>query len=388
MVTNEPWLSNDSIPALMGNKGSHYMANEQYLSGKKILPHSKNQVKKAGESIRKSEGDIAIATEIIRDYRAAHLYPLTIIKNLVWKHSRKINTNAVIARRLKRLPTIIDKLQRKTLDGITPNSMSVTGMSDIGGCRVILENKQELLALNASLNQSRTTHRTKRVRDYLTNPKSTGYRGIHRIYDCYHNDHTHLWKGFTIEVQLRTKLQHLWATTIEVVDLCEGKALKTNPFEADRRWTEFFFIMSEFLADEDGFISLDNAKKQRYKSRLTDINNALGAYNKLASFNAVFSSKDIEEKAQGNSLAVLIIDESNRRVKYLFYSERQKKDALAHYSAEEKNSTNNVLLVQMDDIKSIKNAYPNYLIDTTEFLNKFSLYTLSTYWTSPQRPGR
>lgn len=59
------------------------MANKQYLKGKKVLPHTRNQVKKAGEAIRKNEGDIAAATEIIRDYRASHLYPLTIIKNLV-----------------------------------------------------------------------------------------------------------------------------------------------------------------------------------------------------------------------------------------------------------------------------------------------------------------
>ncbi|MFJ5338075.1 MULTISPECIES: RelA/SpoT domain-containing protein [Pectobacterium] len=364
------------------------MANEQYLNGKKVLPHSKNQVKKAGEAIRKSEGDLAAPIEIIRDYRAAHLYPLTIIKNLVWKHSKKININAVIARRLKRLPTIIDKLQRKTLDGINPNSMSVTGMSDIGGCRVILENKQELLALNSSLNHSRTTHRTKRIRDYLANPKSTGYRGIHRIYDCYFKESNHQWKGFTIEVQLRTKLQHLWATTVEVVDLCEGKALKTNPFEADKRWAEFFFLMSEFLADEDGFIYLDNAKKNEYKKRLIDLNNTIGVYNKLASFKAVFSSKDIEDKSKGTSFAVLIIDDQRRRVRYSFYSEKAKKDAIAHYDAEEKNASNNVLLVQMDDIKNIKNAYPNYLIDTSEFLEKISFYTLSTYWSNPKPPSR
>lgn len=65
------------------------MANKQYLQAKKVLPHSRNQVKKAGEAIRKNEGDIAAATEIIRDYRASHLYPLTIIKNLVWRHTKK-----------------------------------------------------------------------------------------------------------------------------------------------------------------------------------------------------------------------------------------------------------------------------------------------------------
>lgn len=364
------------------------MASAQYQKGKRVLPHSKSQVKKAGEAIRKREGDIALATEIIRDYRAAHLYPLTIIKNLLWKHTRKINKSALIARRLKRLPTIIDKLQRKTLDGVNPNSMSVTGMSDIGGCRVIVDNKEQLIALNLSLNQSRTTHKTKRVRDYILYPKSTGYRGIHRIYECYNREKEHPWKGFTIEVQLRTKLQHLWATTIEVVDLCEGKALKTNPFEADIRWSEFFFIMSEFFAETDGFITLDNTKKANYKKRLVALNEAIGAYNKLASFKAVFSSKDIEEKSFGKSLAILVINDAQRRVEYTFYTDHQRSDAIAKYDAEERNANKNVLLVQMDDIKSLKSAYPNYLIDTSDFLAKFNLYTSSTYWASSRPPGR
>ncbi|WP_423947731.1 RelA/SpoT domain-containing protein [Enterobacter cloacae] len=362
------------------------MANKQYLKGKKVLPHTRNQVKKAGEAIRKNEGDIAAATEIIRDYRASHLYPLTIIKNLVWRHTRKINEEAVIARRLKRLPTIIDKLTRKTLDGVNPNSMSVVRMNDIGGCRVIVDNKTELLTLNDSLNNSKTLHKTIRVRDYLESPKTTGYRGIHRIYECYAHADSHDWKGFKIEVQLRTVLQHLWATTIEVVDLCEGKALKTNPFEADQRWTEFFFIMSEFFAEDDGFIVLDNTKKSHYKKRLQALNNAIGAYNKLASFKAVFSTKDIDERSTGKSFVVLIIDESNKRVSYTFYSETQKKDAIRKYNSEERDGGKNVLLVQMDDIKNIKSAYPNYLIDTSEFLRKFDTYTKATYWINPIPP--
>jgi hypothetical protein len=37
----------------------------------------------------------------------------------VWKHVKKLKLleTATVVRRLKRLPTIIDKLQRKSLDG-------------------------------------------------------------------------------------------------------------------------------------------------------------------------------------------------------------------------------------------------------------------------------
>ncbi|MDE9591201.1 (p)ppGpp synthetase, partial [Xenorhabdus bovienii] len=82
---------------------------------------------------------------------------------------------------------------------------------------------------NELLNDSRTIHKTIRIKDYTVDKKTTGYRGIHRIYKCYDGKDQHPWKGFLIEVQLRTKLQHIWATTVEIVDLCEGNTLKTNP---------------------------------------------------------------------------------------------------------------------------------------------------------------
>lgn len=108
------------------------MVNESYEKSKQPLAFSKNEVEKAGRMIRKSEGDFEYAIKVIQNFRAAHLYPLQIIKNLVWKHVKKLNLleTATVVRRLKRLPTIIDKLQRKSLDGITDNAINLKRMHD------------------------------------------------------------------------------------------------------------------------------------------------------------------------------------------------------------------------------------------------------------------
>lgn len=365
------------MPELINFVKGMDMANAQYEKGKIALAHSKNQVKKAGECIRKNQGDIENSIAIIQQYRAAHLYPLTIVKNLVWKHSQKINKNAIIARRLKRLPTIIDKLRRKTLDGVTPNSIAVTRMSDIGGCRVIVDNRKELLSLNASLEKSRTTH-TSKTRDYISQPKPTGYRGIHRIYTCYDKEEAHQWKGFDIEVQLRTKLQHLWATTVEVVDLCEGKALKTNPFESNKSWIDFFKIMSEFIADEEGFISIPPQDKNVMKSRLISFDNKLNAIDKLRSFNRLFSDKNLDLPNRKGGFIIIALKDA--KVYYQTFSPREKHLAVEAYSFVEKDEAANGLFVEMDDLKKLSTAYPNYLIDTRSFIDKFDLYTRSNYW--------
>lgn len=362
-------------------EGTH-MANAQYEKGKIVLEYSKNQVKKAGECIRKDNGDIEKAIEIIQQYRAAHLYPLMIIKNLVWKHAQKINKNAIIARRLKRLPTIIDKLRRKTLDGVNPNSIAVTRMSDIGGCRVIVEDRTQLLLLDSSLDKSRTTHKSK-VKDYIKNAKATGYRGIHRVYSCYDKDEAHQWKGFDIEVQLRTKLQHLWATTVEVVDLCEGRSLKTNPFESNPSWIDFFKLMSEFIADEEGFIFLSQNDKNIIKKRLISLNDKLNAINKLRSFNRIFSDKDLGVSKLKEGYVIIVM--RNNKVYYRPFSPNQKHLAVADYSNIEKDENANVLFVEMDDLQKLSYAYPNYLIDTRSFIEKYDLYTSTKYWSNPRQ---
>ena len=197
------------------------MVNERYEKSKQALTFSKKQVEKAGRTIRKNEGDFELAIKVIQNFRASHLYPLQIIKNLIWKHVKKLNLleTATVVRRLKRLPTIIDKLQRVSLDGQTDNAISLKRMQDIGGCRVILESLDDLKQLNKSLDSSKTVHGVK-IYDYITSPKLGGYRGIHRVYKSYDKSDSHPWKGFQIEVQLRTRLQHLWATTVEIFQEC------------------------------------------------------------------------------------------------------------------------------------------------------------------------
>lgn len=84
---------------------------------KQPLTYSGKAVERAGDCIRKGIGDYDESVSVIQSFRSTHIYPLTIIKNLVWKEVRKLGLegSATIVRRLKRLPTIIDKLQRKTL---------------------------------------------------------------------------------------------------------------------------------------------------------------------------------------------------------------------------------------------------------------------------------
>lgn len=354
------------------------MVNEHYEKTKQPLTFSRKQVEKAGRVIRKKEGDFDQAVSVIQNFRAAHLYPLQIIKNLVWKHVNKLNLleTATVVRRLKRLPTIIDKLQRPSLDGQTDNAISLKRMHDIGGCRVILESLNDLHALNTSLDSSRSVHSVKTY-DYIEHPKPSGYRGIHRVYKSYDKATKHDWKGFKIEVQLRTRLQHLWATSVEIVDIIEKETLKTNPQAANEQWKRLFVIMGDFLAVRDGSWTMTEQQSRDYKRELTELNTDLSAYHKLDTFNSALLIDDIKNKSKNAEYTLLVYHIENQKGQAFLYGASKKNVALERYAELEKDPTYNVLLVAGSDLKSIEKAYPNYLSDTSEFLAEFSRILLS-----------
>ncbi|MFQ3313327.1 MAG: ppGpp synthetase/RelA/SpoT-type nucleotidyltransferase [Colwellia sp.] len=354
------------------------MVNESYEKSKQPLAFSKNQVEKVGRVIRKNEGDFEHAIEVVQNFRAAHLYPLQIIKNLVWKHVKKLDLleTAAVVRRLKRLPTIIDKLQRKSLDGKTDNAISLKRMHDIGGCRVILESLDDLEKLNKSLDSSKTVHSVK-IYDYIVLPKKSGYRGIHRVYKSYDKSKTHTWKGFQIEVQLRTRLQHLWATTVEIVDIIEKESLKTNPTAASTDWKKLFEIMGEFLAVKDGSWEMSEETATSYKKELVLLNTKLSIFNKLDAFNNAFKMDVIKEKSKDTGYTLLVYNTKEQKGTASFYSPNKKELALKRYAEQEKNPDINVLFVAGSDLKSIEKAYPNYLSDTSEFLAEYGRVILS-----------
>ncbi|MCS6233533.1 GTP pyrophosphokinase, partial [Shewanella baltica] len=125
------------------------MANGQYEDQKRPLTISKKQIEKAARSIRHGvDGAERIeAIEKIQSFREFHLYPLMLMKNHLIRTAKKVSPKVIVARRLKRLPTIINKLERETLDGKTANAIKLTRMQDIAGCRAIVKNKAELYLL-------------------------------------------------------------------------------------------------------------------------------------------------------------------------------------------------------------------------------------------------
>lgn len=209
--------------------------------------HTASQVNRAGKTLRQwlqarsltlADQEVQDALKILTDYRAAHARPLLKANSALRSVVRSEGCEVEVSQRLKRMSTILDKLVRQ------PN-MSLSRMQDIGGCRAILGNLDELRRVEARLKRRRAPVR---VDDYVASPRSSGYRSIYLVVQ---------YDGRNIEVQLRTRLMHEWAVAVERLggnidaDLKSGK----GPPQI-LQWLE---AIAEALAIEDAGETVDSA---------------------------------------------------------------------------------------------------------------------------------
>jgi ppGpp synthetase/RelA/SpoT-type nucleotidyltranferase len=168
---------------------------------------SNNQINKAGKTLaswfaadrQERRSTQAVADEafgVILDFRAAHQYPLTKASMGLRSMVATEGCPVEVSQRLKRVPTILDKIRRYP-------KMRLASMQDIGGCRAVLSDVDQVRRVERRLKRNRPPLR---VSDYIATPKDSGYRGIHVVVD---------YDGRAIEVQLRTQVMHQWAITVE-----------------------------------------------------------------------------------------------------------------------------------------------------------------------------
>lgn len=160
------------------------------------------EIDRAGRVLAGAEGDGTTAefdeaVRLVGAWRASHSHPLNTLRvNL----QRRAGEDGIVAQRLKRLPSIIGKLKRL-------RRLRLSQIQDIGGCRVVVPGAEDAYDIAASLADSRMRHRPLHSANYIAEPRRTGYRSLHLVYQ-YHTDRKREYDGLKIEIQLRSRLQH------------------------------------------------------------------------------------------------------------------------------------------------------------------------------------
>ena len=143
----------------------------------------------------------------------------------------KLSNEYIIVTRLKRMESIINKLRR-------PNSSKLSRIDDIAGIRIIVNNINEIYKVSKLLDDLLIddNFQLKYNKDYVELPKKDGYHSLHKIFTFNYEN-----KSLNFEIQIRTRLQHLRSTTVEIYDLIEYKNLKSGSFNKLKTWEGLFF---------------------------------------------------------------------------------------------------------------------------------------------------
>lgn len=342
------------------------------MTRKPIEIPSKNKVNLAGEILKTSKysiSDYNTALNIANQWRTAHVYPINTFQAHLRNVLRGYN-DAIAAQRLKRMPTIIDKLRRH------PN-MRLSTMQDIGGVRAVVKEIKDVYRLvDYYENTPRFTHISKDKKDYIKNPKPDGYRGVHLIYR-YHNtlartESAKICEGLMVEVQIRSIEQHIWATAVEAVGMILNQSFKTHG--GDTKWREFFELMSSaFAIAEEGNVLEKHTNIEPieiYKAIDKKVRD-LKVFDVLSGYSTAVNI--IDQKANSSSFYHLVkLDIVEKKIYIKGFSKKDYRIALDAYLSEEKQHTEgqDVVLVSAGQLKELKSAYPNYFLDIKKFKDR------------------
>lgn len=325
------------------------------------VKYSKSKIKLAGQkfvSPKSTEEEKEKALLLINNWRAAHSFPMQII----YVHVKKTaGDRAIVAQRLKRLYSITQKLYR------FPH-MSLTTMQDIGGCRVIVDSIADVNKMVESLKNSRMRHKLKEEYDYIKQPKSDGYRSYHMVYS-YYSDRNPKYNGLFIEIQIRTHVQHLWATAVETMDTFTGDPLKIG--QGDPVNKQFFILVSQLLeAYEKANQDINGVKCTKALQSLIQYEEGHSVLKKLKSIQtAVGYVQKNDSREQG--YYVLRLNRETKQLTINTYNINKLEQATLEYDLAEKNrnADEDIVLVSTTSFNMLKKAYPNYFSDINEFIS-------------------
>lgn len=180
--------------------------------------------------------------------------------------------------------------------------------------------------------------------------------------------------GLRIEVQIRSQLQHAWATAVEAVSTFTEQALKSGIGE--KRWKRFFALMGTTIALRENCPVVPDAPTNQVDlvAEIRQLYQQLQVEMVLMGITATVDMVKVEPEAQAY---LLVLDADKKRLEIKSYKANEMANASQEYLLVEEQYADNpkvqTVLVSVDSVANLQNAYPNYYLDTGEFLKAVQL---------------
>jgi ppGpp synthetase/RelA/SpoT-type nucleotidyltranferase len=303
--------------------------------------------------------------DVLNNWRVAHSYPLNAFHMTLKNRAASLSPSALTAQRIKRLESIYSKL-------VNEEKMKVSQMQDIAGCRAIVPTLANVYALrDLYIEPGNVAHEPTGEKNYLAFPKPTGYRGIHLKYKYAGRGTSLPWDKLKVEIQLRTLLQHRWATAVEAAGTFTHQAMKSN--RGKREWLRFFSLMSSIFALREGAATVPDTSSSM-KELCQELKQLNGDHRIVPALSQIDKIVPAIEKQKGARYFLIRLDPEKLEVNVTGFGKMRSNEAAFAYTQAEKalpeGSPIQIVLVSVDSIAALRKAYPNYFLDTQDFLRE------------------
>lgn len=306
---------------------------------------SKAGIDRLGNKIRSEISKINDTTLVeLQDYRTSHKDVLSQVFNLLCDATKKIHSSCIVTYRIKRFESIISKLDRYP-------DMRFSRMWDIAGCRCILRNDKDVYKLKSLLEEETTLEIIKEY-DYLVSPQKDGYRSLHLFLKFGDSDKV-------VEVQLRSQIDHNWATLVEITDLLFDTKIKEYGDNAEL--SRFHFLLSR----------INNLTiEEKY-----EISSTLKNYNYFEKLSEVFSRNYIKVRKrwfdiESSDHKFFLIETTKEDVPKIYSFKSSVEAENYYFNVYKTNQNANIVLTHLHkpNYNQISIAYSNYILTFHSFL--------------------
>ncbi len=310
---------------------------------------TKGEINRLGDEIRSEQNDIGInSLEKLQDYRTSHKTSLSETFKILLDIRKRKSHNAIVTFRIKRFESIIGKLERYP-------DMEFSRMWDIGGCRVIVKNNDEVYKFRDEIAK---VLNIRKLKDYIKNPQTDGYKSLHLYADSPIDNRV-------IEIQIRNQKDHNWATLVEISDLLFDSKLKE--YGKDKTLLRFHFLLSK--EDELTFLEKKELATIIYKYQYVD------------ELSKVFTRNYLEVRQQWTNIETkpkyrfFLIETSKHNIPKIEAFESFNEAETSYFKKFQENSDSNVVLTHLPkpDYNQISIAYSNYILTMHTFMDDFSI---------------
>lgn len=326
--------------------------------------YNRHKLDKAGEALIGTDPfKRNNALIIIQEWRDTHLFVLQQLNSQIASLFAKEGiAYSFSSMRIKRMTSIEAKLRNNAA-----KSMKLGGMQDIGGIRYVFPDIAQLDEVKKILDSFVPKEFVvKKSHDYVSLPKDSGYRSIHYVYQ--YKSGNIKYDGISIELQVRTRLQHAWAMAVETASLISKTTLKAD-IDNETEWRNFFRLVSALFAREEHKPVLHKYEGCSVKM-LCDEFFSYKEQKLIDQLKALRVTVNIDLEKDMKGFCVLTIDFVRQIVNARIYREEDSEEASRTFSSIEStiNADEAALMVAIEKIQEIKEAYPSYFLDTKSFL--------------------